>query len=117
MAFFGPTKVDICITRGDSPVIPVEVKDSNGSAIDISGGVFTLTVDSLAEPSDALTNIFTISGVITNAAGGLVSFTPSTVDSDEIPAEYYYDVQMVLAGSTRTILKGVFEILQDITKV
>lgn len=116
MAYFGPTLVDICVVRGDSPVIPVSVKDENGVAIDITGGVFTLTIDGEEEPTDALNNVFSVPGVITDAPGGKVTFTPSTTDTDEGSGGYFYDIQMVLAGSTRTILKGKFEILQDITK-
>ena len=116
MAFFGPTPADICVTRGDSPVIPVTVEDDTGAAIDITGGVFTLTVDPSKDPVDASNNVFITAGVIDVALDGTLTFSPSTTDTDQAAGIYFYDVQMVLAGSTRTILKGEFEILQDITK-
>lgn len=116
MANFSPTSIDICITRGDSPVIPVSVTDDSGAAIDIDTGVFTMTVDVSSEPSDNSNNLFQISGTITSAADGQVQFQPSTTDTDQTAGEYFYDIQMELNSSVRTILKGTFTIDQDITK-
>lgn len=116
MAFFGPTIADICVVRGDSPVIPVAVTDDAGAAIDITGGVFTMTVDPSASPMDDTNNVFNVSGSIVSGIEGTLTFSPTIVDTDQLPAVYFYDVQMLLNGSIRTILKGKFEIQQDITK-
>ena len=116
MASFAPTDVEICIVRGDSPVIPVQVQDSTGAALDITGGTFVMTVDPSDSPSDATNNLFAVNGTITDAANGRVQFQPTTVQSDQSPGENQYDVQMDLNSSVRTILKGKFEIQQDITK-
>ena len=117
MAFFGPTIEDICVSRGDSPVIPVTVEDDAGAAINITGGTFLLTVDPSSKPTDASNLVFSVAGVILIAVDGTLTFSPTTTDTDQVPGTYFYDVQMILAGSTRTILKGKFEIQQDITKV
>lgn len=116
-AYFGPTKEDIEITRGDSPVIPVKVVDSTTKApVDVTGGVFVLTVDPAEEPADASNNLFALTGTVTNGPGGLAQFQPTTTQTDVAPGEYFYDVQMTLAGSKRTILKGKFTVGQDIGK-
>ena len=116
MARFSPTTEEICIVRGDSPVIPVLVRDDEGTALDISAGVFTLTVDPSQEPADGTNNLFSVSGTITDGPNGRVSFQPTTVQTDQSIGEYFYDIQMELNGSIRTILKGSFIIEQDITK-
>lgn len=116
MANFSPTREEICIVRGDTPVIPVTVQDSAGTAIDISAGTFTLTVDVSDSPADASGNLFTLTGTVTDGPNGIVTFQPTTTQSNQTPGEYFYDVQMDLAGSVRTILKGDFVIEQDITK-
>lgn len=115
MAFFGPTQEDIEVVRGDSPVIPLSVK-SGGVALDITGGTFELAVDTLAKPTDNSTSLFIVTGVIVNATQGQVSFQPSSSQLNLEPKTYYYDIQMLLAGSKRTLLKGKFIVQQDINK-
>lgn len=117
MANFSPTNQPICLVRGDSPVIPVRVADDTDTAIDITGGTFVLTVDTLETPADAATNVFSVAGTITDAPNGRVSFQPTTTDTDQEIGDYFYDIQMTLNGSVRTILRGDFTIEQDITKV
>lgn len=116
-AYFGPTKEDIEVTRGDSPVIPVKVTDATTKLpVDVTGGTFVLTVDPSEEPADAAGNLFALTGTVVNGPGGLANFQPTTSQLDVAPGEYYYDVQMTLAGSKRTILKGKFTVQQDIGK-
>ena len=117
MANFSPTVQEICLTRGDSPVIPVRVTDDAGAALDITTGVFIMTVDPVEDPTDDTGNLFSVNGTITDGPHGRVSFQPTTTDTDQDPDEYAYDIQMTLNGSVRTILKGAFRIDQDITKV
>lgn len=117
MAYFGPTKEDVEIVRGDSPVIPVKVTNKDtGAALDVTGGVFVLTVDPSDSPANSSGNLFTLNGTVTDGPGGTVTFQPTTSQSDVAPGEYYYDVQMTLGGSKRTILKGKFTVSQDISK-
>lgn len=122
MANFCPVTEDICISRGDSPVIPVVVREAGtngalGSIVDITGYAFTLTVDPSSDPGTSANNLFSIAGVITDAANGRVEFQPTPVQTDHSPDQYSYDIQMVTTTpSVRTILSGTFEIKQDITK-
>jgi len=116
MAFFGPTATDICVVRGDSPVIPIVINDSAGTAINVTGGVFVLTVDPSDEPVDATANVFSVVGVLSDPVNGKVTFQPTILNTAVTPGGYFYDVEMTLNGSVRTILKGAFEIQQDISK-
>lgn len=115
MADFRAQKEDILVTRGDSPVIPLTI-NSNGSPLDITGFTFTLTVNPLDDPPDDSGALFQISGTVTDGPNGRVQFQPSTMDTTQTPDNYYYDIQMVGGGSTRTILKGIFKIEPDITR-
>lgn len=115
MADFRAQSEDLLVTRADSPVIPVTVT-SGGSALDITGYTFTLTVNASDDPADDTGALFQISGTVVDGVNGRVDFQPTTVNLDQIPDRYNYDIQMVGGGSTRTILKGVFQIDPDITR-
>lgn len=106
---------EICWGRGDSDAKGFVVQDSDGAALDISGFTFRLTVNTEKDP-DPGTELFTVSGVITDAANGRVAFAPTAVDTDQAPGKYYYDVEQTAAGLVSTIIKGVARIVQDISK-
>lgn len=109
--------INICMNRGDTYGLVFTIKDSSGTAIDITGYSFLMTVDPSSEPTDADENLFQISGTITDASAGQVTFTPSSANTDQTPGVYRYDIQMTTTGSEiRTIVVGTFEIIQDITK-
>ena len=112
-----PSSVDLCFTRADTVPFTFTLVDEDGSPIDITGSTFILTVDPEPDPVDASANLFTVPGVITDGPGGVVQFTPSSVDLDQTPDTYFYDVEWTDAGSNiRTIVNGEFEIRQDISK-
>ena len=109
----------ITFYRGDSYSKEFTITDKDsGSAIDISGYTFTLTVDSKQNPdTPSTTEIFSVAGVITDAANGKVTFTPTINNNDQTAKKYYYDVQMEDGSTKRTIIKDTYTITQDITKV
>lgn len=117
MADFCGSIENLCVRRGDSPIIGIIVKDDQLTAVDISGYSFLMTVDPSPAPSSNANNLFQVVGVIADAANGRVTFQPSTVNTDQSPGVYFYDIQMITtASSKRTLLSGEFEIRQDITK-
>lgn len=112
-----PQEQDICRKRGDTNPFTLTIKDGDGNAIDISLYAFVLTVDPSPDPADASENLFQLSGTIVDGPNGIVSFEPTTLQADQEPDTYFYDVQMTDdASKIRTILQGEFEISQDITK-
>jgi len=121
---------EICYFRGDTKAIriKVEVLDTNASPnllvpLDITGYTFIMTVNSNEDPISASPvpgQLLSMGGIIgspTNA--GIVDFFPSLAESNALPApeELYYDIQMIdLGGIIRTIGKGIFTTIMDITK-
>ena len=90
---------------------------SEGIPVDITGCTFKLTVNSERDPTDATNQLFTVNGVITSAPAGNVDFSPTALQTDIAPGRYYYDVQMTDATTAiRTVQKGSYRIVQDITK-
>jgi hypothetical protein len=115
------TVIKLVTYRGDSPIFPFHLTNSaNPGGIDITGYVFVLTVDSLEEPPEtsdpSATELFSVSGVLTDAANGKFSFQPTTTDTNQTPGEYYYDISLVNGTEKVTIVKSTFEIKQDIGK-
>ena len=111
---------DIEWFRGDAYPINLLIKDNNsGKEIDLTGYSFVMTCDSIKDPPDNSTKLFSVDGVIPDQTTdiGRVVFTPTTTDTDLDPGKYYYDIQMTdPSGNVRTIAKYKFIIIQDITK-
>lgn len=119
MANFCPIQENICVSRGDSPVIPIEVRDNQGALLDVTGFVFAFTVSTTPAPEDDTEQLFQLTlPAIADGTSGIVQFQPSTNNTDLSPGVYFYDVQMTtLTPSVRTILAGQFEVQQDVTKL
>ena len=108
--------MDIERKRGDTYPIEIIV-NSNGSPLNISGASFVLTVDPSKTPVDNTNNLFALTGTITDAPGGRVSFTPTELQADHV-GRFFHDIQMTDgSGAKRTIDSGKFTFTQDITKV
>ena len=108
---------DITRYRGDTAADEITVQTSAGAAVDVTGFTFVLTVSSLENPPDNVTELYNITGTILVPAAGTVEFVPSAIQADQKPATYYYDIQMTDgAGRIKTIAKGAYIYTQDITK-
>lgn len=108
---------DLTRRRGDSYADEFIIKDRDtGLAIDITGCTFVMTVDPAKEPSDALNNLFTVSGTILDAVNGRVEFAPTATQTDHV-GQFYYDIQMTDgAGRKRTVVLAKYKLTQDISK-
>lgn len=113
-----PAEIDLCRARGDTFADEFEIKNPDGTPLDITGASFLQTVDPSPDPTDSLGNLFQLTGVIVgDPILGVVSFTPTAMDTDQDPDTYFYDIQMTSAGGgIRTIAKGEYVIGPDITK-
>lgn len=90
---------------------------SDGAPLDITDCEFWLTVDPSKDPVDDTNNLWSIAGNIESAVGGTVSFSINNAQADYV-GKFFYDLQMIdAAGYIRTIQKGKFTFVQDITKV
>lgn len=117
MAVQKPATLNLCRTRGDTFPFTVVVTQG-GTPVNLTGfGAIIMTVDPSAEPLDAANNLFTNTGVITDAAAGKVTFTLSLADSQQTPNEYFHDMQWIDgAGAVRTFARGTYLVEQDISK-
>lgn len=119
-ADFQPIPLDICVTRGDSPIIPFKLTTPAGADIDISGGTFTLTVNTEEDPTDNTNQVFQVTGVLVGGGTtGEFTMQPTTANTGALnpDLDYFYDLRMVLASyGDRTIFKGKWLVDQDINK-
>jgi hypothetical protein len=116
---------DLCYARGDLGPITLRFKDDSQSSGNYNFTGFTsieLTIDTLENPTDALTNVMTMTGTFNaDRESGLAAFNPpdqGTSDALTPASGLFYDVQSINSGGERiTLLKGGdFEIIQDINK-
>lgn len=110
--------VAITRTRGDTYADELVIKSKKTKLpIDITGYTFTMTLDPEKEPIDATNNLYSLTGVILDAAAGRVEFAPTEIQADQLPGTYYFDVQMIDgAGRKRTIELDKYTYKQDISK-
>jgi len=105
--------------RGDSYPLIFTIKDSaTDDPISLSGCALVMTVASSKNPIDDGSELFEVNGVIdADPTTGIVSFTPTTSNTNLAPGKYYYDIQLTDSLSNiRTIIKSELKIIQDITK-
>lgn len=88
---------DIDYKRGDTEPITITIKDSSGSAVDITGWTLLFTVDQDKAPTNEDNQQFQLTGVLTDAANGIVSFEPSASNTDLL-GTYYYEIQRTDSG-------------------
>lgn len=99
-----PGERDISIYAGDTYTHEIRLKDANGSAINISGRIYTGALKISKTSQDT---VATFSTNISNANGGVVTFTliPS-ITSNISPGTYLYDFQEENVGVITTLLTG-----------
>ncbi len=114
----------VCIARkrGDTAPDKIFVKDPSDPTLplDITGFAFKMTVNTEQDPDPGPpigTELVTINGTITDAPGGEVEFPWTPGDADQVPDDYFYDIQQTdAAAKILTIAKNEYKIQQDITK-
>lgn len=108
---------DITRKRGDTYADEFVLKNKKTKApLDITGYTFVLTVDPEKAPLTDDNNLYSLTGVILDAANGRVEFAPSEMQADRV-GNFFYDMQMVDgAGRKRTVAAGKYVFRQDITK-
>jgi hypothetical protein len=110
------TQPDLTWTRGDSGRLDVTVKESNGTAYDLTGATLFLTVKT------ALTDADSAAGVIRkevtshdDAEAGQSHFDLLTTDNATAGTRFY-DVQLKTSDSKIfTLFGGLWKVLSDVT--
>ena len=108
---------DITRKRGDTYADEFVIKSkATKLPINLTGYAFTLTLDPVKAPTNAVNNVYQLTGTIIDAVNGRVEFAPTALQADKV-GNYYFDVQMVDgAGRKRTVDSGKYKYEQDITK-
>jgi len=106
----------IIISRGDSLALTHTIKDSNGSAVDISSTTPYFTVKTNDTYPDG-SAIIQKTGDLTDPTNGECTFILDPTDTAIAIDSYYFDIQITFSGSDiRTSESGTFQVLQDVTK-
>lgn len=107
----------LSVYRGDDKTFNFTFKYSNGAAVDITGWTIFFTVKEKEADSDDDAKIATEVTSHTDASGGLSTLSITDSDTNLTPKKYYYDFQVKKAdGLIRTLVKGDFTVLTDITR-
>jgi hypothetical protein len=112
---------NIEMTRGDSYPLVMTVKGKTSRLpVDLTGYAFKLTVSTEKAPVDDTNQVFQVVGVVDPDQvlnKGKVSFTPTTLNTANVLAKGYYDIQMTVGVIVRSINENhTFIIKQDKTK-
>lgn len=106
--------------RGDYVNPQLTITDSAGNALNVTGATFKLTVKSSLEDAigAAIFQIteanFDLSG---QAAGIVIPQIPESY-TQGMAGDYVYDVEMILAGKTTTIVRAaLFRVLKEVSDV
>lgn len=105
----------ISVFRRDSKNIVVNVSGT-AAPINITGYTFFFTVKENDEDTDANAKISKKVTSHTDPTNGKTTITVGTADLNQEPKVYVYDVSMKdTSNNVTTLVKGDFEIIQDIT--
>jgi hypothetical protein len=109
------TQPDLTWTRGDSGRLDVTVKESDGTAYDLTGATLFLTVKNALTDADSAAVIRKEVTSHDNAAGGLSHFDLLTTDN-ATAATRFYDVQLKTSDAKiYTLFGGLWKVLADVT--
>ena len=109
---------DITRYRGDTAPDQFIMKNSAGAVVDITSGYsFVFSLNKEENPTNTVNQVYTLAGVVTNGPAGTFEFRPTVPNANQPVALYYFDVQVTdPLGYVKTIDKGSYRFVQDITK-
>jgi hypothetical protein len=115
MSCCNSTSADLTWTRGDSGRLDVTVKESDGTAFDLTGCTLFLTVKNALTDADSAAVIRKEVTSHDNAASGLSHFDLLTTDNATAGTRYY-DVQLKTSDAKiYTLFGGLWKVLADVT--
>ena len=108
-------QVNICCRRGDTFTLKSNVKDSDGTALDLT--LYTLKME-VREYDDGPIVIPDTDIDITGTANGALTISIPATDMEVDAGTYVYGLQATLTSdsSVDTWLYGLFDVVQDIVQ-
>ncbi len=118
-----PETENLCFAFGDTEIWTRTMKDSAGNVIDITGRTYRLTVSTDPNPVGTAGMIFSIEATIPTGTDGVTQWQFSDADwlawvavAGQPPGTAFYDLQQITATGRRSLRKGDFQVVMDITK-
>lgn len=107
--------------RGDTRADAITITDpATGLARDITGNGYLMTINTSRKPDPSVpigTELSQHIGQLADPENGRVDFPWTTLQADQEPGKYYYDIQETdSAGKILTIAKNSYRFYQDLTK-
>lgn len=111
-----PTR-DFVFDQGDDEPFQITRQNDDGTAKDITGYTFWLTIKSSKEDSDADAVVQKTVTSHTDAVNGETTIDLTNADTDGLAGSYVYDIQEKTAsGNINTLLKGTMYFDEDVTE-
>ena len=109
-----PSTQNLTITRGDTEIVVITMKDNTSTAVNITGRTYRAQIRATKD-SSVISAAFVCT--ITDAAGGEVTCTLSAgVTATLAAGKYYWDFEETSSGTVTTILAGTVTVLADVTR-
>lgn len=103
--------------RGDTNPDDVLILQPSGAVADLTGYTAVMTINKRENPADNTDRLYQINATFPLPSSGIARFSPSTMQADQVPGVYYFDIQLTDGtGVVRTAVKGKYVYVQDITK-
>lgn len=111
-----PAKVDISIVAGDDEVIELELVDTAGDPIDLTGRTYALEVR--ANPTGTGTADCTFTCTVPTPANGIVLCDGPAAQTDNLVVgdAYYWSLLETVSGDLHTLVTGRVSVLAQVTK-
>jgi hypothetical protein len=108
-----PLNVDLAVYRGDSGTFRISVKDAAAAPVNISSATWDADIRSNAASTSVITNF-----VLTPVGGDTSSIDVvlTAANSELLPSNCVYDVQMTLGGKVTTLVYGDITVTIDVSR-
>jgi hypothetical protein len=108
----------ITTIRGDTRTVTATFLDSDGAAIDLTGGTIFFTVNASNSPTDDTSAAIEVDVTSFDApTTGVQDITLTAANTNITPGTYYYDIQFVSASGVVTSLpQNKFIVKADISR-
>jgi len=106
------------IYKGDDTTYKIEIKDTTGAVVDVTGWSFksTLKLDFTKDDDSATVTVDALNLSGTDAEAGILYLTyPHAQTKNLLPASYFFDIQTEIGGYVSTVVSGRVKVKPDTT--